>query len=161
MAGSDEPSRVWEEIGRKWVEAGHLWEAQDAYERAGKELTTEQLIAIGDRCVEAGKPDEAHAAYELAAVERRRPKNWHRARIERIPESQLMLSAADLAVVLGVSSPAVSWMDANGLLPRRRRRPDISEMRWARSTIDAWLAAGSPPRKEWDRIKQLAPHFAD
>lgn len=159
MAGSHEHSQAWEEIGRKWVEAGQLWEAQDAYERAGKELTTEQLIVIGDRCVEAGKQDEAHAAYELAAVERRMPKNWHRARIERIPESQPMLSAADLAVVLGVSSRAVSWMDANGLLPRRRR--GISEMSWARSTIDAWLAAGSPPREDWDRIKQLAPHFAD
>jgi predicted DNA-binding transcriptional regulator AlpA len=159
MAGCRESAEVWEAIGRKWVEAGHLWEAQDAYERVGKVLTAEQLIAIGDRCVEAGKLDEAHAAYELGAVGRR--MHWHHGQIEHIPEAQPILSVADLAVVLGVSSAAVKWMYENGLLPRRTRWRGNCETAWARSTIYAWLSAGSPPRADWDRIKQLTPQFAD
>lgn len=48
--------------------------SQDAYERAGKDLGLEQLIAIGNRSAATGRLNEAHAAYELAAVERRMSK---------------------------------------------------------------------------------------
>lgn len=62
---SDKTDQMWVRIGRSWADAGRLWEAQDAYERAGRELTAEELTSIADRCLKAGRFDEAEAAHQL------------------------------------------------------------------------------------------------
>jgi hypothetical protein len=65
MSKSNDAVRSWESIGSRWVELGRLWEAQDAYERAGKELSALQLVTIARRCFEADRLDEAQSALEL------------------------------------------------------------------------------------------------
>ena len=62
MTRSPQTLESWEAIGRKWVNMGRLWEAQDAYERAGKDLGLEELVAIGGKSLEEGRLNEAHAS---------------------------------------------------------------------------------------------------
>ena len=163
MGRTKRSAREWEAIGEKWIELGRLWEAQDAFERAGKSLDLEQLIRIGDWCVELDRIADARTAYALATIGPDAVKKWNRNFAERVPESAAILTADHLAAALGLRARTIAWMDENGLLPRSMRptRRGAQVEGWGRNTIEAWLAAGCPPRKDWDRIKQLAPHFAE
>lgn len=163
MCMANRSVKEWEALGEKWIELGRLWEAQDAFERAGKSLDLDHLIRIGDWCVELGRIADARTAYALVVIGPEAVKRWNRSFAERVPESDAILTVHEVAGSLGLRARTVTWMDENGLLPRRMRRTRSGERveGWYRSTIEAWLAAGCPPRRDWDRMKQLAPHFAE
>jgi len=76
-----------------------------------------------------------------------RPADGNRPTVE-----PLLLSARDLAVLLGVSLRSVRSMDRAGKLPRPLRLSPGC-VRWRRAEIFSWIAAGAPCRQVWERIR--------
>ena len=66
-------------------------------------------------------------------------------------ESKILISAADVARMLGLSSRTVARMNSYGGLPRPVRLG--RSVRWLRDEIQAWIKAGCPNRKVWDATK--------
>ena len=66
-------------------------------------------------------------------------------------EGVLLLSAADLADVLGVSLRTVRRLDSYGKLPRPVRLGRA--VRWRRDEVARWVEAGCPDRSEWEEIE--------
>ena len=62
-------------------------------------------------------------------------------------EVLVLLSAGNLARVLGTSTRTVWRLDAAGKLPRAVRLGGAK--RWRRPEIEVWIEAGCPPRSEW------------
>jgi predicted DNA-binding transcriptional regulator AlpA len=62
------------------------------------------------------------------------------------------LDAAELAEALGVGVRSVRTWDAGGLLPKPVRLGGTRVV-WPLKELRAWLAAGAPPREEWERMK--------
>jgi predicted DNA-binding transcriptional regulator AlpA len=63
----------------------------------------------------------------------------------------LVLSAADLARDLRVSVKTIWRLDASGKIPRPIRVGRL--LRWDRGEIVRWIAAGGPPRSEWEALR--------
>jgi excisionase family DNA binding protein len=63
----------------------------------------------------------------------------------------LMISADDLARELGISTRTVRRLDLEGKLPGPVRIGRA--VRWPRQTIVEWIAAGAPPRREWEAMR--------
>ena len=63
----------------------------------------------------------------------------------------LAFSATELADRFSVSLRHIRRMDSAGKLPRPVRIGAC--VRWSLSEIEAWLAAGAPDRRAWERIK--------
>ncbi len=61
----------------------------------------------------------------------------------------LALSKAELARALGISERHLHTLDRTGRLGPRAIRLNRS-VRYSRAEVEAWLAAGAPPRTEWD-----------
>lgn len=64
---------------------------------------------------------------------------------------RLALNTAELADALGVSIRMIQRMNASGRLPRPMRFGRA--VRWSVAELHAWMAAGSPGRDRWERIK--------
>ena len=62
----------------------------------------------------------------------------------------LLLDRAGLAALLGVSISTVTRLNNKGALVRPLRLG--KSLRWHHDTILQWLAAGAPPRREWERM---------
>jgi prophage regulatory protein len=66
-------------------------------------------------------------------------------------ESPILLSAAGVARLLGLSSRTVARMNSSGGLPRPLRLG--RSVRWRHQEIEAWIKAGCPTRKTWEIMK--------
>ncbi len=64
---------------------------------------------------------------------------------------QLLVSPEQLAKLLGVSRAHIFRMSSSGRLPRCIRFGRT--VRWSVATINAWLAAGAPPRDRWEEMQ--------
>lgn len=60
-----------------------------------------------------------------------------------------LYTPGELAEELALSRKTIDRMDAAGKLPRALRIGARAK-RWRREEIQAWLAAGGPPREEWE-----------
>lgn len=65
-----------------------------------------------------------------------------------------LLSASDVARFLSVSLRQVRNLDYQGLLPIPLRLK--GSVRWSRSELRAWIAAGTPKRETWELQKRMA-----
>ena len=61
----------------------------------------------------------------------------------------LLLQRRRLAELLAVSTRTFDRMQSAGLIPRPVELRGKTK-RWSRTEIDAWIAAGCPPRAKWD-----------
>jgi predicted DNA-binding transcriptional regulator AlpA len=77
----------------------------------------------------------------------------HASRGEAIPVEPpaLLLSKTDLARELRVSAKTIDRMDQSGRLPRPIRVGSRAK-RWPREIIVAWVAAGAPNRRDFERM---------
>lgn len=64
---------------------------------------------------------------------------------------RLTMTSADLAMELGISQRHLHTLNKQGKVPAPFRLGVC--LRWPRSEIEAWLAAGAPPREEWETLK--------
>lgn len=62
--------------------------------------------------------------------------------------SPIVVNTAELATLLHVSQRHINDMNKEGRLPAPVRFGRA--VRWIRSEIDAWLAAGAPDRNAWN-----------
>lgn len=67
---------------------------------------------------------------------------------------RLALSAEEVAGMLGISRAHVFRLASSGRLPRSVRLGRA--VRWDRKTLEAWLAAGAPPRDRWEQLQSDA-----
>jgi len=65
---------------------------------------------------------------------------------------ETLLTRHQLARLLGCSARTLDRDRAAGLIPDPLPRPGKNP-RWLASEIHAWLAAGTPDRDTWDRLK--------
>lgn len=63
------------------------------------------------------------------------------------PARILLLSAADVALMLNVSTRTVWRLDAAGKLPKAVAVGGLK--RWRREELAAWIVAGCPTRSTW------------
>lgn len=82
----------------------------------------------------AGLPESAESVDELAFQ-------------SGAPTRGLLLSAADVAVLLAISVRTLWRLDSAGKLPRSV--PVGGCKRWRREELVAWISAGCPARSEW------------
>jgi len=76
-----------------------------------------------------------------------RPADGNRPAVE-----PMLLSARDVAVLLGVGIRTVRAWDASGRIPEPiRLSPGC--VRWKFSELRAWLNSGAPDRQTWARIR--------
>jgi excisionase family DNA binding protein len=70
---------------------------------------------------------------------------------------RLALSAEEVAQALGISRAHVFRLASSGRLPSSFRLGRA--VRWDKATLEAWLAAGAPPRARWEamRLEQDRP----
>lgn len=66
-------------------------------------------------------------------------------------QNPLAYSARQLADSLGMSLRHVRRLASSGMLPRPCRLGRLC--RWPAEEIHRWLAAGTPDRQQWDRVK--------
>ena len=64
---------------------------------------------------------------------------------------QMVVSAHELAEMLGLSVRTIRRLDCSGKLPRPVRIGGA--VRWRTEEITRWLAAGCPDRKEWEALR--------
>lgn len=72
-------------------------------------------------------------------------------RCDRDQNSQLAISARELAEMLNVSLRQVWRLNSAGKLPKPIRLG--GSVRWKRAEIQQWFEAGCPDRKVWDAMK--------
>ncbi len=65
--------------------------------------------------------------------------------------AKLTLTADEVAGVLGISRALVWKLHSSGRLPRPVRFGRA--VRWDRRSLEAWLAAGAPPRDRWETMR--------
>lgn len=63
----------------------------------------------------------------------------------------MLLSANEVAELLGVSLAFVRKLDSSGRLPRAIRLGRT--VRWSLRTLENWLAVGAPPRERWESMQ--------
>ncbi len=66
-------------------------------------------------------------------------------------EYRLLLRAAGVAEFLDISARHVFALNTSGRLPSAIRLGN--SVRWDRREIERWIAAGAPPREEWEQMK--------
>ena len=71
-----------------------------------------------------------------------------------ISQGSVLISTRDLAGELRISIKTVIRLVQAGKLPAPLYIG--RQMRWPRAEIMEWIAAGAPPRREWDRIRKAA-----
>ena len=64
----------------------------------------------------------------------------------------LMLSAADVGPLLGISLSTVRRWDAAGLLPRPAKIGNV--VRWHAAEFREWADAGCPDRLAWEAMRR-------
>ena len=64
--------------------------------------------------------------------------------------TRLALTAEEVAELLGISRAHVFRLQSSGKLPKPIRLGRA--VRWPRTTLEAWLAAGAPPRDRWEEM---------
>lgn len=68
---------------------------------------------------------------------------------QNVPASEsLALTGDELAKLLGISRRHLHTLDRTAKVPRPIRLGQ--SVRWPRSEIIQWLAAGAPPREQWE-----------
>lgn len=75
---------------------------------------------------------------------------------DRNEPRRLALSAEEVADALGISRAHVFRLASSGRLPSSFRLGRA--VRWDRATIEAWLAAGAPPRERWEALRAARDH---
>jgi excisionase family DNA binding protein len=65
--------------------------------------------------------------------------------------SKLLLSAPEVAELLGVSKRHVAALNSSGRLPRPIRLGRA--VRWHADEMREWLAAGAPSRERWEALR--------
>ena len=72
-----------------------------------------------------------------------------------------MLNAKDLSLCLKVSTRQIHRMNRSALIPAPLLLGGCT--RWSVIEVAAWLRAGSPPRNEWELLREaaLAPTVGD
>ena len=65
---------------------------------------------------------------------------------------RLLLSARQLATLLGVSTSTVWSWHSSGRIPVPLRIGGST--RWRRSEIERWIDASAPPRGRWQALKE-------
>jgi len=70
---------------------------------------------------------------------------------ERNEPLRLALSAEEVAEALGISRAHVFRLASSGRLPSSFRLGRA--VRWDKATLEAWLAAGAPPRERWEALR--------
>lgn len=70
---------------------------------------------------------------------------------ERNEPFRLALSAEEVAEALGISRAHVFRLASSGRLPSSFRLGRA--VRWDKATLEAWLAAGAPPRERWEALR--------
>lgn len=65
---------------------------------------------------------------------------------------RLALTAPNLAEQLGISQRHLHTLNQQGKVPKPIRLGN--SVRWPRSEIEAWLAAGAPDRTAWEARKR-------
>lgn len=60
-----------------------------------------------------------------------------------------LLNGVELAALLGVSKSKLYLMHRSGELGPPQVDKLVSVKRWSRFEVQAWVAAGCPPRREW------------
>jgi excisionase family DNA binding protein len=71
------------------------------------------------------------------------------------PVEPLVLTPEELAKALGISRAHLFRLHSRGLLPRPLRFG--RSLRWDRSTVTQWLAAGAPSRDRWEATRSQQP----
>jgi predicted DNA-binding transcriptional regulator AlpA len=74
--------------------------------------------------------------------------------LERVIGEVLAYTPKELASLLGKSPSWLYEQIAAGRLPRQTKIGGASL--WPAAEIKLWLAAGCPPRHEWERLKEEA-----
>ncbi len=67
----------------------------------------------------------------------------------------LVLKVECLAEALGTSVRTIHRLNGSGKLPRPSRLG--GQLRWDRAEIEAWIAAGMPGRRAWERSRPAPP----
>lgn len=68
------------------------------------------------------------------------------------PALRLLLTADEVAVRLGIGKRTVWTWDAAGRLPEPVRIG--TTVRWRAAELEAWTAAGCPPRADWAALQR-------
>lgn len=72
------------------------------------------------------------------------------------PREKLLLTAGEAAELIGVSRSKFFELASAGRLPRPVRLGARCP-RWVLSEMRAWIAAGAPDTRSWERIKKNLP----
>lgn len=67
--------------------------------------------------------------------------------LDNASAAKLAISADEVAELLGISRAHVWKLTGTGRLPKPVRLGRA--VRWDRKNLEAWLAAGAPPRDRW------------
>ncbi|HKQ47605.1 MAG TPA: helix-turn-helix domain-containing protein [Phycisphaerae bacterium] len=67
---------------------------------------------------------------------------------------RLAITADEVAELLGISRAHLWKLHSSGRLPRPIRLGRA--VRWSVSEIQAWLAAGAPPRERWETVRSTS-----
>lgn len=65
------------------------------------------------------------------------------------PGSSLVVDVEGLAAALDISPRTIHRLNGCERIPRPSRLG--GQLRWSRAEIDAWIAAGMPDRRTWER----------
>ena len=67
-------------------------------------------------------------------------------------KDRLLLSASELAVLLGVARCTVWTWHASGKIPMPVKIGGTT--RWRRAEVERWLEVGAPPRERWMQMQK-------
>jgi predicted DNA-binding transcriptional regulator AlpA len=67
------------------------------------------------------------------------------------PNSPLVITCDGLADALATSVRSIHRHNALGKLPKPSRLG--GQLRWERAEIEAWIEAGMPDRRTWERVR--------
>jgi excisionase family DNA binding protein len=66
------------------------------------------------------------------------------------------LTAEQMCQLLHISRSTLTLWVASGRTPRPLR-PSMRHSLFDKADVQSWIAAGMPPRQDWERRKQAAP----
>jgi predicted DNA-binding transcriptional regulator AlpA len=70
---------------------------------------------------------------------------------DNTPLKPLLLSTKEVIVLLGIGRRTLTDHMKAGLVPRPIRL--AGRVLWDRQDLEKWIAAGAPPRAEWEAMK--------
>jgi predicted DNA-binding transcriptional regulator AlpA len=73
---------------------------------------------------------------------------------QTVVPAALVLTAHALAETLNTSVRSIHRLNSGGKVPRPSRLG--GQLRWSRAEIEAWITAGMPDRRSWERTRSSA-----